>query len=383
MTMYGHNNIKKDELNRWVKTWDLNKICVSDVHTYEIIKDTVLRIQTLEFESLEALLPSCSDYIFQTFFRLDNGAVRIGNYYECFIKPVDYITYKRIIKGFDYKSFGEIKLIKNGTTFGSIGEYSDLLQCIYSSVLYPIDIEEYEEDGDINFVGTFQKSSKISDFLLSIQLYDVAGKSIEEIHDLVNQVFVELYLYQGLKFEKVYVDDGYSSAGNDGQIELELQNKIYDSIPLLYFKNAISSHEVRISFLLFYQVIEYYFYDATNRYMVNNGIASKRFSEKEQFKFVLDEVLEQTTFLAWLNIPQNMIKYCSPSDPYFIDLTTSFNDIISSTINRIYGYRCSIAHAKNNPNLFIALPELSNSIIENELPLVEFISKLVLNYYSK
>lgn len=59
-------------------------------------------------------------FFFNAFFKGENNAVRIANYYECLIVASDIETKKKIIKGFDYLNFGAINLYNGDKSLGCI-----------------------------------------------------------------------------------------------------------------------------------------------------------------------------------------------------------------------------------------------------------------------
>lgn len=86
---------------------------------------------------------------------------------------------------------------------------------------------------------------------------------------------------------------------------------------------------------------------------------------------------------AWIcsnTVYQN--QYCNSSE-LKIDITKEDKKIISSLAERVYGYRCSIAHAKGDVEEYIAVPSLSKEIIVNELPLLKYLAFEVISNCSE
>lgn len=50
---------------------------------------------------------------------------------------------------------------------------------------------------------------------------------------------------------------------------------------------------------------------------------------------------------------------------------------------RVYGYRCSIAHAKGDVEEYIAIPNISRKIIAAEIPLVKYLAYEVIKNCSE
>ena len=65
--------------------------------------------------------------------------------------------------------------------------------------------------------------------------------------------------------------------------------------------------------------------------------------------------------------------YCESME-YRIDFTKNDRKIISNIADRVYGFRCSIAHAKGDVEEFIAVPSISKDIIAAEIPLVKYLA---------
>lgn len=74
--------------------------------------------------------------------------------------------------------------------------------------------------------------------------------------------------------------------------------------------------------------------------------------------------------------------YCR-SQGYKIDLSKEDKKIISNIVERVYGYRCSIAHAKGDVEEYIAIPNISRKIIAAEIPLVKYLAYEVIKNCSE
>lgn len=71
------------------------------------------------------------------------------------------------------------------------------------------------------------------------------------------------------------------------------------------------------------------------------------------------------------------------NDKIKIDLTKSDEKVISKLSERIYYYRCAIAHAKGDTNDYLAIPEESDDIIAKEIPLLKLIAQNILKNCSE
>lgn len=168
----------------------------------------------------------------------------------------------------------------------------------------------------------------------------------------------------------------------------------------LYFNNGVHSNDVRLAFLSFYQVVEYFFVRAPNyafldefkllQENLDHGLLrivlqkyKNSLSERESLRLVLKRALDISSFKLWLNSNVDYTSiYCS-GNGISIDLSKSDDKIIGKLVERIYSLRCSIAHAKGDMDEYIAIPELSHKDIEKELPLVKYIAFEVLKACSE
>ena len=67
----------------------------------------------------------------------------------------------------------------------------------------------------------------------------------------------------------------------------------------------------------------------------------------------------------------------------FSNHTKKTKKIISNIVERVYGYRCSIAHAKGDVEEYIAIPNISRKIIAAEIPLVKYLAYEVIKNCSE
>lgn len=66
-----------------------------------------------------------------------------------------------------------------------------------------------------------------------------------------------------------------------------------------------------------------------------------------------------------------------------IDFEKDDKKIINALAERVYSYRCSIAHAKGDVEEYIAIPVLSKIKIQNELPLLKYLAFEVIDKWSE
>ena len=99
-----------------------------------------------------------------------------------------------------------------------------------------------------------------------------------------------------------------------------------------------------------------------------------RDNEREALKLVLKSAIDISKLKAWINSrPEYVNTYCNSEDCK-IDLAKDDKKIISNIAERVYDFRCSIAHAKGDVEEYIAVPSISKEIIEAEIPLVKYLA---------
>ena len=170
---------------------------------------------------------------------------------------------------------------------------------------------------------------------------------------------------------------------------------------MFYLTNTNIVNDERFKFLSYYQVIEYFFVRAQNNFFLNelkninlnkvnhNELRKalrnykNKSNEKDALKLVLEWAIDIPNLKAWINSKSEYINtYCS-STKYKIDLSKSEDKIITKLVERIYGYRCSIAHAKGDVEEYIAIPSISKEKITAELPLVKYLAYEVIAHCSE
>lgn len=240
---------------------------------------------------------------------------------------------------------------------------------------------------------------------MSIQLINVNDLSINEIEHKVKQILLKCSIELGLNFKVVRLEKQLREIGTDKIYKLQIHENEYEAEPLMYFNNGISTGDIRMKYLSYYQVIEYFFNRAQNYKLLDEirkgnyisgsinhtkltGMIKKYVSalkEREALKLVLLRALDITIIKDWISSnPKRVKQYCNSSEARInINLSNSDEKIIGKLAERIYYYRCSIAHAKGNTEEYLAVPEQSDDIIKKEIPLLKLISEKVLKECSE
>lgn len=403
MAPFGDEYVRIDALQRWVKQLSIDNIDAIEVGgaTFDLLDYSreLLEHQLAALVAFVLELKPTDDwmkciYVLSTFglnafFKVKNGSIRVANFYEALLKPGNSKTYKKIIKGYDVLTIGTVEIFDGDKRIASIGRKSDLIWHVFFDYFVTRE-ESYEVH------HAYANHEKY----LSIQLYEVENKSQEEIDHIINEILLRVSMEHGLDFKLVELDATYKLEGDANTFSSQFHEVEYEYIPSLYFNNGVHSNDVRLAFLSFYQVVEYFFVRAQNyafldefKFLQENldhgllRIVLQKYknslSERESLRLVLKRALDISSFKLWLNSNVDYTSiYCS-GNGISIDLSKSDDKIIGKLVERIYSLRCSIAHAKGDMDEYIAIPELSHKDIEKELPLVKYIAFEVLKACSE
>lgn len=405
MALYGDADINIEALKKWANSLSVDKLSQIEIGGEKIVLNdqlrNILKVQTQAFTELINLLKEGDDWrtcqgvishmFYNAFVRISNSAIRIADFYECLIVPSNMKTYKKIIRGFDYICTGTIYIEDNQAKINAIiGEKSALLW----SAFYEYFINE-NEDGSINHTYPNQEQ------YLSLQLFNVENFTQDELLVLVNEILLRVSMEYDMDFKIFEVDPMFKKEGNNPVYNMQFTSTGFEQVPMLYLTNAINSTDERLSYLSYYQVMEYFFVRSQNYYFLDKltkidvqnvdhnelrkilGDYKKICTEREALKLVLQRAVDISKLKGWIcsnTAYQN--QYCN-SPELKIDITKEDKKIISSLAERVYGYRCSIAHAKGDVEEYIAVPSLSKEIIASELPLLKYLAFEVISNCSE
>ena len=137
----------------------------------------------------------------------------------------------------------------------------------------------------------------------------------------------------------------------------------------------------------------YYFLDNLRQIDINNvnhndlrkvlADYKKISTERDALRLVFMRSIDISKFKSWINSKSEYVStYCN-SPEYKIDITKADKKIISDLVARVYGYRCSIAHAKGDVEEYIAIPSISKEKISAEIPLVKYLAYEVIRSCSE
>lgn len=397
MALYGEINVDIDALKRWAKNISIDELLLGEEFVYDILsiqaKAAFTFIERLSSESdwrdVQRLISrhlSCKLFCGQDY------SLHFANYYERFVVPSNLKTYKKIIRGFDYVDYGEIRIFNEDKLIASIGQISDLLWSSYYE--YFINVEDY---GEIEVPFHNQNTDRY----LSIQLYDVENLELDEINRMINEILLRVSMEHDLDFELANLDMAYKLGGENNTYEMDFDSCVFEYVPSLYMNNALHTNDVRMAYLSFYHVLEYFFVRVQNYQFLDefNRLSfnpinhrelkkilhrySKSLNERESLKLVLKRTIDVEELILWINSDVERIKKYCESDIYSLDLDKPNEKILASLTERIYSYRCSIAHAKGDIDEALSIPLINDKNIEKELELMKFISYEVLKVCSE
>lgn len=402
--LYGEINVNIEALKLWSATLKMDQFdCDENDPNYKVLESQLLSFQNFiallkpgdDWRSSQTLI---SPYFMECLFKTNHNAIFLANYYECFVVPADLETKKKIIYGYsESEQIGEVQLYDGRTRVGSIGIKSDLIW----DVFYPYFVIETDW-------GTIHHTLSNHEEFLSLQLWNVENKNEREIVEYINNILFKLAIEKGLAFKRVQPAELWKNRGIAKTYGIQVNSTRLEAIPLAYMNYAITCENPRVAFLHFYQVLEYFFVRAQNQNVIaelnNSGILSsqktndiqlrgilKRYTntlkEAESLKLVLQKIIDVQKLKNYINsTPSKLYQYTNDvtiSDKIQIHLDASDIKIIHKLSDRIYFFRCAIAHAKGDIDEYLALPEISDAIIADELPLLKDISYRALQIWGK
>ncbi len=399
MSMYGDRNVNNEALKKWANTLSLNNITHIDIGGESVVLNSEMKkVLNTQLESFRYLVNKLqpkedwretlcivSDLFYNAFFRHKNHAIHIANYFEAFVVPSNMKTYKKIVKGFDFLKYGAVQIYHTEKLIAEISLKSDLIW----SVFYDFFINTYDS-GDITHTHLNHEK------YMTIKLYDVDGLSSEEINSLIQKMLLHISINHDLDFNIVDLDPIYKLEGEDTVYKSEFNASDYEYIPSLYLNNALHTLDTRQSYLSYYHVFEYFFVRIQNICFLNDMASfttdnidhnalrkilkkhKNSTNERESLKLVLQNSINIQNLKSWIQQEASRATtYCHSSENA-IDLSKSDDKIISALSERIYKFRCSIAHAKGDVDEFIAVPTISESDISKELDIMKYLAYEVL-----
>lgn len=406
MALDGHYNVDIESLKRWTNALSMDKISQFDIGGKVIelgeFEYDMLKLQLQAFSNQVNMLKQGDDWtvclhmasemFLNTFLRIDKSSIRIGDFYECLLTPSNSKTYKKIIKGFEYTEVGAIHIRNDqGELIAEIGTKSDLIW----STFYKYFIYE-------DCYGSIDSVYLDHEKYLSIQLFRVEGMSVEELSAMVTEILLRVSMEYDMDFKIFEVDSAFNKIGECSEHNMQFVSTGFEQIPMLYLSNAINSNDERLSYLSYYQVMEYFFVrcqnyfllDELSRINVNNNVNHNELrkvlskykgkcNERSSLELVLTKAIDISEFRSWLSSHIEYQEIYCNTDALKLDISKPDKELISQLGKQVYSYRCSIAHAKGDVEEFIAIPLLSKNMIAKELPLLKYLAFKVIEKCSE
>ena len=217
-----------------------------------------------------------------------------------------------------------------------------------------------------------------------------------EISEYIDYILLQLALEKDLLFKRIHPSDFWKTYGAAQNYDIRINNETPESIPMTYLMSGVTCDSLRIAYLYFYQVLEYFFVRAQNRFLLREFERTKvlisselddnllrqvlkdytnALRERESLKLVLQEVVDIAKFKEFILADQDRTRQfttdISIGKKTALNLQAADDKLISSLAERIYFFRCAIAHAKGDADMYMAIPEISDTIICGELPLLK------------
>jgi hypothetical protein len=379
--LYGHRKIDDKLLVDWLLGWDENKYATYVSSLYGIydedfklgLKEDIQRIKEIVSKKREVEKGYYFDYILRfmnkdminCYFRAGSSIVSVANFHEVLIEPADLNTRKKLIKGYELLDKGNIDIIMNNEHIGNIGTMSDL----FWHAFYDEYIVE-DTFGGIHHVRNNQED-------LTLQIWKSSIRELDELEELVEKIIYDCSVKLGLNFKRASFDSYQKNTGVANKYSLELEHNVYERTPIQYFNFANYSPISRHQYLAYYQSIEYFFKRAYITKQMSNS------KELEILKQILSDSIDEKEFIKWLSDNNYLNYYTSETKQYPSIVPLNLNEGLIDTISRrIYYIRCSLVHSKESPKEFNFIPNLNDTVLKNEVPLIRYIASKVIGYWS-
>jgi len=402
---YVESQIDKEILKDWVNNWNEEKYIVFlknrflNVQFDDSFKKQVQLAKLMIVEEKNHIR-TVNRWIMDYFYKFDNSSMLIANLFETVLVPSDLYTQKALIKGFDdnIEEKGNIKLMINNKISGNIGEVSDL----YFLIFHDNFVQEVKYENDEGTCYAPIHANNIDKYL-SIQIWD---PEIKDHDDFIQKVLYYCSKILNLNFKRVLFDKLQITKGEAIHHLINIPENNLEKIPLLYYNSSNYTTVPRLIFLSYYQTLEYFYIRANNILLQKNLIdanisdlvlvnfeqvhkALKSYinydKEKESLKLIIEKSININGFLTMFD--KERIDYYTTDNlsyPNLIKIDISTEKRFISTISeRIYSVRCSIVHSKGDTAQISFIPDINETIIACEIPLIKNISSKVLEHWSK
>jgi hypothetical protein len=420
------NYIELDAVRKWTQTWDENQYIeyfesqISDrqkrLKVRSSMEENIVKIKKLCRDmgtdlTFHAYLQLLNRIVFNCYFKKGNSALQIANFYEEIILPADQETR---LKMFAYDSgkreVGTLDVTVNGQTIGQLGEQSDMFHLVYDACFLTED-ELFDEGQAVLTEKPNHPSfsvTSVDDDYLTLKIWKP-----ETLQVPVNQ-FIDQFLYHcttrlNLNFKRTLFDLPFDKKGKALQLNLEIEPKPLDGLPLLYFNSAAHNLAPRIRYLAYYNAIAHFHRRAThlvirqkmqNMFATGSSMAAQdlkkmsrsintlkeTFSEKESLELVLRGALNLDNIVTWLAADPLRKDWFSLHPERYREIPvlniTSEKELLRTLVERIYALKCSIEDARDEYDNFIWVSSLDDALLRKEMPLIRFLAAQVVERWS-
>ena len=414
--MYAERKIDNSSYKEWVSSWDEDKFITFIQQKFPELSNSLIEQISYPIKASKQVCnifdgneEDCLSYqirklfspaIFECYYKFDNSTLAVANLYETLILPSDLRTQKCLMKGYEseYIETGKIDIKFNGNIIGEIGEMSDLYWTVFNDkFIREFSFELDNETESLQFTRTHDHKQYLTLQIWNSTVFNDFNIFLEEILYYVSNKF-------NLNFKRAFFDDLQLNEGDNSTYEINLESKILEKTPLLYFNSANYSPLPRIVFLAYYQVIEYFYVRANNLLFQRNLIEAnieninsvdfqlvrkyvKTFqdnsTEQNALKLVLKQSVSLSQFKTWLTEDFQYMMNLDPNIPQINPININEESkFYLSLSQRIYTVRCSIVHAKGDTEKLMLVPMISEEIVRKELPLIKFIAAKTIEVWS-
>lgn len=415
----------------------VSRICeLYDLEFNEKDSKFILDISRGRYSSLDENITLCEGELEETFNRLSefnfkSGSMYNMNKYETIVQeeisPRQYeyipdikdsqndINYSVSFISDSMIIFLFINIFDNMDTTLSIKRQSRLFRHPLRMLLKRL--EEGFKGNDITSIIDFIRLMMRPTFSLKIET--INAKEYSRFVDLKNAyIFNTLYMTDNILIEYTDFESIMKSTNSfrrNGKSELEIEpRRKYDEIIVNYYKKGMASSDPYIQFISFYHVLEYFYDETYNKYLVKDlrnklthpefsykndedllKVASFTYSRLKQFgedgqgneleslKYVLKEFID-------INMLKNKLDSTGITDGnYYKNTDIKFSNgpkiiwdnsegVITNIAKRIYYTRNSLVHSKSGRKNLMYHPYKNEEDLKNEIPLVKSIAEFVI-----
>lgn len=420
------NHIELEAVRKWTQTWDESQYIeyfesqISDrqkrLKVRSSMEENIVKIKKLcrdlgEELTFYSYLQFLNRIIFNCYFKKGNSALQIANFYEEIILPADQETRMKLF-AYDAgkREVGSLDVTVDGVTVGQLGEQSDMFHLVYDACFLTED-ELFDEGNAVLTEKPNHPSfsvTSVDDDYLTLKIWNPEALKAP-IHQFVDQFLYNCTTRLNLNFKRTLFDLPFEKKGKPLQVNLRVEPKPLDGLPLLYFNSAAHNLSPRIRYLAYYNAIAHFHKRAThlvirqkmqNMFATGQSMAAQdlkkmsrsintlkeTFSEKEALELVLRRALNLEKMVHWLEENPQRKEWFFQHPERYRELpllnVTSEKELLRSLVERIYALKCSIEDARDEHDNFIWVAKLDDTLLRKEMPLIRFLASHAIECWS-